>query len=984
MLSVAKLTPGQEGYYERSVAGGLDDYYAGKGESPGEWAGSGAASLGLEGEVTEGELGSLIRGRDPKTGEELRAPVKARTITVERIDTETGRRWLEEKKLAPVAGFDLVFSTPKSVSLLHALGDEETREAIAAAHRSAWEAALAYLEAEACVTRRGKDGYLRERGGGFVAAAYQHRTSRAQDPHLHTHVIVANMTRSPSDGEWRALDGEAILKTFRLAAGYLYEAHLRFELSTRLGVEWETPEKGWAELKGVPRAVTEAFSTRRVQVIEHMAAQGTAGFYAAQVAAVASRERKEALDLPRLRAEWAARASEHGLGARELDSLVHRVPYREPTPAELVALAERLFGPEGLTENRSAFSEPELLMAWAEAHPQGVPVERIRALAARLLELPGVERVSELPPPGKAAYYSTTELLRIEREALALVERGRGANAPAAADTLVEALIDDGSPGLRLSAEQERMVRGLAVSRDRVVCVVGPAGSGKTSALRVAAEAFLGAGVPILGAAPSGIASERLADESGIRSTTLHRLLAVARREGGLPHGSVLVVDEAGMAETRILAPLLALVEGAEGKAILVGDPGQLPSVGAGGLFAAIVEREGAFELLDNRRQRDELERRALDAVRAGVGRDYLAFAERNERLLVADDPVESRARLLADWWQAARHDLAGSVMVALRRSDVAELNAAARTLMEADGRLGRERLAPAGVDLAVGDRVVCRRNSEALGVRNGTRGTVSALDLGSGAAMVVTDRGDEVVLPRAYLEAGYVEHAYALTGHAAQGLTVEQSFVLGSDRGRLREWGYVALSRAREQTRLYVTAPVDEAESHFHELDERDAVTRLAQALEESAEERLASEQRPPPPRPLLGTRPVIARRTPEERVLAAAREHLRLLESVRADTERAKTLAEQRLAQTKERLTGLGWRGRRRQGEELRRQAARERSTLNLADEKLATLARERRQALDRLARAQERALRPPRDRGRSLERPTPERQLSLDLGP
>ncbi|MGH3041239.1 MAG: relaxase domain-containing protein, partial [Gaiellaceae bacterium] len=146
MLSVAKLTPGQEAYYEHSVAAGLDDYYAGRGESPGEWAGSGAAGLGLEGEMKEGELGFLIRGRHPTSGEELRAPVRARTITVERIDAESGKRWLEGKKLAPVAGFDLVFSTPKSVSLLHALGDAQTREAIAEAHRSAWQAALAYLE----------------------------------------------------------------------------------------------------------------------------------------------------------------------------------------------------------------------------------------------------------------------------------------------------------------------------------------------------------------------------------------------------------------------------------------------------------------------------------------------------------------------------------------------------------------------------------------------------------------------------------------------------------------------------------------------------------------------------------------------------------------------------------------------------------------------------------------------------------------------
>ena len=152
-------------------------------------------------------------------------------ITIERIDPLTDERRIETKKLAPVAGFDLVFSPPKSVSLLHALGDEQTRRAVNEAHLTAWQAALGYLEDEACVTRRGAQGVHREHAPGFVAAAYQHRTSRAQDPHLHTHVIVANMAQSPSDGKWRTLDGEPILKSYRLAAGYLYQAHLRAELT---------------------------------------------------------------------------------------------------------------------------------------------------------------------------------------------------------------------------------------------------------------------------------------------------------------------------------------------------------------------------------------------------------------------------------------------------------------------------------------------------------------------------------------------------------------------------------------------------------------------------------------------------------------------------------------------------------------------------------------------------------------------------------
>src|SRR3954467_14601437 len=179
VLSVAKLTPGQERYYERSVAAGLDDYYAWRGESPGVWVVGGARARELAGVVQEAELGRLIRGLHPHTEKQLRArrQPKARLIMIERIDPLTDERTIETKKLAPVAGFDLVFSPPKSVSLLHALGDEEIRRAVNEAHLSAGRAALSYLEDEPCVPRRGRNGVYRENAGGFVAAAYQHRTS---------------------------------------------------------------------------------------------------------------------------------------------------------------------------------------------------------------------------------------------------------------------------------------------------------------------------------------------------------------------------------------------------------------------------------------------------------------------------------------------------------------------------------------------------------------------------------------------------------------------------------------------------------------------------------------------------------------------------------------------------------------------------------------------------------------------------------------
>ncbi len=157
-----------------------------RGEAPGRWIGGGCGGLGLSGQVDADGFFALMEGRDPTLGEVLR-PAHGR---------------------ARVAAFDLTFSAPKSVSVLYAVADEAVGRALSAAHDRAVDAALAYVEREACFTRRGKDGVRRIRGGGFVAAAYRHRLSRAGDPQLHTHVVVANMTRA--EGRWTALDGHGL------------------------------------------------------------------------------------------------------------------------------------------------------------------------------------------------------------------------------------------------------------------------------------------------------------------------------------------------------------------------------------------------------------------------------------------------------------------------------------------------------------------------------------------------------------------------------------------------------------------------------------------------------------------------------------------------------------------------------------------------------------------------------------------------------
>ena len=183
------------------------------------------------------------------------------------------------------------------------------------------------------------------------------------------------------------------------------------------------------------------------------------------------------------------------------------------------------------------------------------------------------------------------------------------------------------------------------------------------------------------------------------------------------------------MAETRILAPLLERIEQAHGKAVLIGDPHQLPAVGAGGLFAGIVERHGAIELTENRRQHDPDERRALEAIRDGLGRDYLAFAEGQGRLIVRGDAARDEGPPARGLVGSRSGRLPGNVMIALRRRDVAELNALARALMDTHGRLGASASPLAQQRIRAGRSRRLPPQHRRARRQNGTRGTVESVD---------------------------------------------------------------------------------------------------------------------------------------------------------------------------------------------------------------------------------------------------------------
>jgi conjugative relaxase-like TrwC/TraI family protein len=817
VLNIGKLLGGKERYYLDKVARSQEEYYTGAGEAPGEWAGAAAAQLDIAGEVSELGFLRILNGAHPDTAARLGGPPR-------------GDR---------VSAYDLTFRAPKSVSLLYALGGPRVSAAARDAHARAHSAALSYLERHAAIARRGHGGHELVRGNGFLAAVFQHRTSRAGDPLLHSHAVIANLTRGP-DGRWTALDGRALYAHAK-TAGYLYQAVLRRALTRELGVRWDSVRNGVADIAGVPRAVIVGFSRRRQQITKRLAERGEHSAKSAQVAALDTRESKErGVSQETLRGRWRHRAEELDFAARDLETVLGQADRRQLTAADHAAIIAHLASPEGLTRETSTFCRRDVIQAVCEQLPAGAEASEVEDLADRFLAATHqVIQVTytddeDLAPAGDTIRradgrtvsarvdlqrYSTHELVDLEAKLIAAAQRRQGVGAGVVPEQILGAVlaahVGRGDPigrPARLEPDQEAMVRALTTSGHGVELVNAQAGAGKTFALDAARAVWEASGYRVVGAALAAQAAKELTDGAGIEASTIRRLL-LDLDDPKLPDlgaDIVLVIDEAGMVGTRVLAQVLNYAERAGAKTVLVGDAAQLPEIDAGGAFRGLAVRVGAIHLAENRRQVHHWEREALQLLRAGDAGAAIGRYWQHNRVVVRASAPALRRQLVADWWAATSN--AGEqppVMVAARRADVADLNGRARALRAADGSLGAQTLSVGTREFAVGDRIVTLKNQRRrLGVLNGTRGTVTAVDSVAGSLEICTDDGRTLQLPRWYLASSHwrprIDHGYAITGHKAQGMTTERAFVLGSE-DLYKEWGYAAMSRGRQENRLYL-----------------------------------------------------------------------------------------------------------------------------------------------------------------------------------
>lgn len=881
---------------DRSLSTPLTRYYQEKGTPPGFWMGSGVRDLGdwslSPGDVvTEQQLRRLLgRGHDPLTDE----PLGRSFLQFERTaDGEDPR-----PRSRSVAGFDYTFSAPKSVSVLWALADLGTQALIMHAHHAAVADVMNLLERDVAMTRTGSGGVAQVETRGVVATAFDHYDSRASDPQLHTHVVIANRVQG-RDGRWRTLDGRPMHAAV-VALSEHYNAVLADHLTRDLGVGWERRDRGrdrnpaW-EITGVGDELVQEFSSRAADIEvakdrlieEYINAHGRrpstrAVLRLRQQATLATRPDKEVRSLAELTALWRARAGE----LLDADSVVWAVDLvaagRERAVLRADDLPRDVLGElsaavvERMGERRSTWRRWNL---HAEASRQlmhlrfastsdreaviGLVVDAaernsLRLTPPELTTMPeAFQRAdgSSVFRPKFGAVYSSAAVFEAEDRLLRLAETR---TAPTVDLDTVARTLGRSAGGVALAPDQVLAVEKIATSARVVDVLVGPAGTGKTTTLAGLRRAWMaepGTG-GVVGLAPSATAAEVLAADLGVEAETTAKWLFEHRNgRWDLRPGQLVILDEASLAGTFALDAIAAHAAEVGAKMVLVGDWAQLDAVDTGGAFGLLTRsRDDAPRLTDARRFIHRWEKSASLQLRRGSTAAINAYEEHG-RIVAGDQDAMLEAAYRA--WQADRDGGRSTLLISEDGETVAALNARAR-----NDRVLAGDVADDGVTLADGNRagrgdlVITRRNDRRLAVgrgwvKNGDRWIVTAHHLDG--AVTVRRAGrvwpGNVTLPAWYV-AEHLDLGYAVTTHRAQGSTVDTAHVIVRSTSMTREALYVAMTRGRQSNVAYVAT--DQAHLEDHQKIGFDAPTAwyVLQAVlkhsgsELSAHETLTAEQ--------------------------------------------------------------------------------------------------------------------------------------------
>ena len=820
---------------------------------PGDWPVPAAERAGIRTEVAR-EFFTAEHGREPADARELAATIAKHS----------------RPQTSAVAGYDLTFSPVKSVSVLWALADPATAATIEKAHRAAINDALTFLENKALFTREGTDGARQVNVHGLVATAFTHRDSRAGDPDLHSHIAVANKVKTLVGGKWLAIDGRLIFKA-KVSASETYNTALERHLSDSLGLRFEERPNADArkrpvrEIVGIDSDLNARFSKRRHSV-EARRKELAAAFqrshgrpptpvetlHLAQQATLETRDAKhEPRTLADQREAWRTEALEV-LGSRQH---LHRMlrsalqPRLESSPQRVNAAwvakaADRIVatmeGSRATWQYWHVYAEAQRQVRTVQA-PTDRVVQVVGLLVDEVLEGRSVritQPLDDITEParlrrldGSSVYvvggvhlFTSATVLAAEQRLVAAAGLRDGGAVP---ESCVElALLESAANGVTLNPGQATLVRQMATSGARLQLAIAPAGSGKTTAMRALASAWTDGGGKVVGLAPSAAAADALRlsmgsqtdSQCGTRTDTLAKLthsLSTGKLPdwvAGIDSSTLVVIDEAGMADTLSLDTVVQFVTARGGSVRLIGDDQQLAAIGAGGVLRDIQVQHGALQLSELVRFRDPAEGSASLALRQG-NTEALGFYLDRKRVHVGDLATMTTDVLAA--WQADGTVGLDAVMLAPTRDLVAELNQQARAqrlhaLGTRDpGVVGPTRRLADGNDASVGELVITRENNRNLRtsatdwVKNGDRWSVLAVH-DDGALTVQHLRHRRTVqLPAQYV-AESTELGYACTVHTAQGVTADTMHGLATGT-ESRQQLYTLLTRGAQANHVYL-----------------------------------------------------------------------------------------------------------------------------------------------------------------------------------
>jgi conjugative relaxase-like TrwC/TraI family protein len=644
MFTMAKIRNGST-YLGNHLS--ANDYYAEGEKVRGYWIGQGAAMLRLAGDVESQQFEALRSNEHPIDG----GPLTPR------------------KRADRVAFFDFQCSAQKSVSLMALLGgDDRLRHA----HEDAAKTAFGELEQFAARQQNSQTARQSVLTGNVCAAGFVHDASRALDPQLHTHFVVANATRD-NHGRWVALTEFEMVKAIRYA-GKVYQNELARKVrALGYSIQETRDDKGQVigfEIEGVSEELCRRFAKRRVDIEREIARfRQTSGREptTAEIGHI-TRETRSAklseISTPAVRDQQRAQLTSeemrqlHALRERALD-FTRGVEEGGREMRSLQASVDHLF------ERRSVARKHEIL---AEALNQGLGTVEVDKLKKALLERrAGV--VALTSEDSLLAEFATERGLELERWSVVFVNATKDRHAPLNADFL---------PSEMLSAEQRAAVRAILSTGDQVFSFRGVAGAGKTTTLQEVHRGLAEGGHRALYIAPTTAATKVLQTEGFANATTVEDFLQnVAVRES--LRGTVIVCDEAGLKNNRQGAALLHLAQQRGLRVVLVGDVRQHVSVEAGD-FLRVLETHstlGRCEVAEIRRQqtpayKGAVERMAAGDARGGLaaldalgwlhegGADYLQRAAANYLRLTRDGDLE-RALLIAPTW-AENHRLTDEI----------------------------------------------------------------------------------------------------------------------------------------------------------------------------------------------------------------------------------------------------------------------------------------------------------------------------------